>query len=88
MRLSNEETEVKKFLVDSITLKNEFHVEEEPLRNETEGETYLSRVKKRARKIKKKLLMGPLKKKKKLEVNFLRKIPLHARDRLARKTRK
>ena len=57
------------------------------MRKETEGETDLSRVKKRARKIKEGTLMRPLRKKKKPESNFLRKLPLHPRNRLARKTR-
>ena len=42
----DEETEEKIFFVDSITPKDEFHVEEDSLRNEMEGETYLSRIKK------------------------------------------
>ena len=66
MRKNKEE----KLLVDSLTPKNEFHAEKETLRNETKEETYLSRFKKRARKIKEEPLMRLLKKKKKLEVNF------------------
>ena len=66
MRKNKEE----KRLVDSLTPKNEFHAEKETLRNETKEETYLSRFKKRARKIKVEPLMRLLKKKKKLEVNF------------------
>ena len=46
----DDEREEEKFLVDSITPENKFHVEEETLRNETEGETCLSRVKKREKK--------------------------------------
>ena len=67
----DDEREEEKFLVDSITPENKFHVEEETLRNETEGETYLSRVKKREKKIKEGPLMRLLEKKKKLGVNFL-----------------
>ena len=42
---------------------------------------------KRARKIKEKPLTNPLKKKRKVEVNIPKKVRLHWRNRLARKTR-
>lgn len=78
---------MKNILANCVVPRNDLLVEEEKLKTETRSENYLTRIKKRARKIEEEPLLRPLKKKEKLEVKFIKTVPLHPRDRVARKTK-